>query len=379
MNTKSLEISNASKEKIEENENVKTNELILNCPSSKTNKSNFSKSLFVNTNNKINNDESQKGKVKANLSLRLKLEKDIDTSNRVENDSSSSSDFENKSKISDIKKESEKFVMNSFSNLSKTNEKSFQINSIYENLNNLSNNKYGSNLGLQLKIKNVLIEESNSLTHSYSKKNNNFSRIQKRKSQIIGNKILSKFSTVKSLNNFADIEEEKKSANSLNESKLQSYRSSNRNKESKIESYKTSKKEEEQFTENLSMKKFESCNKFQSSKLNMENMSMSPRKNKNIKSPRKRSIEHLAMNKKLNIINQNIQGANKNINNPEEFYMNFFNDILKKSTQDIKKEKIINKSDTNKSTYNFMGEVKGKKSPSKLKNENKNIKFSNYL
>ena len=262
MNTKSLEISNASKEKIEENENVKTNELILNCPSSKTNKSNFSKSLFVNTNNKINNDESQKGKVKANLSLRLKLEKDIDTSNRVENDSSSSSDFENKSKISDIKKESEKFVMNSFSNLSKTNEKSFQINSIYENLNNLSNNKYGSNLGLQLKIKNVLIEESNSLTHSYSKKNNNFSRIQKRKSQIIGNKILSKFSTVKSLNNFADIEEEKKSANSLNESKLQSYRSSNRNKESKIESYKTSKKEEEQFTENLSMKKFESCKKF---------------------------------------------------------------------------------------------------------------------
>ena len=369
-NTNSSEISEASKEKNEENENVKTNELILNSPTSNANKSDMQKS--TDTNRKIIKDESQKDNNKTNFSFRLKLEKVIDTSNRVQNDSSSSSEFENNSKISDIKKENEKFVFNSFSNLSKSNEKSFQINSIYENLNNISNNKYGSNLGLQLKIKNVLIGECRSIIHSFSKKQNI-------KSQIGGNKIMSKFSAVKSLNNFGDIEEEeKKSANSLDESKLQSYRSSNRNKESKIDSVKTFKKEEE-FTENLTLKKYESCSKFQNSKMNMKNVSISQRKMKHNKSLRKKGVEHFCMSKKLNIINQNIQNTNKNINNPEEFYMDLFNDILKKNTADIKKEKVINKSDTYKSTYNFMSEIKGKKNVSKVKNDNKSIKFSNYL
>ena len=369
-NTDSSEISEDLKEKNEENENIKTNKLILNSLSSNANKSDNQKSL--NASKKINKDEDQKDNNKAKFSLKLKLEKEkeIDTSNRVQNNSSSSSEFYNNSKISDIKKESEKFAFNSFSNLSKINEKSFQINSIYENLNNISNNKYGSNLGLQLKIKNVLRGESNSLIHSHSKKQNI-------KIHIGGNKILSKFSTVKSLNNFSDIEE-KKSANSLDESKMQSYRSSNKNKESRIESIKNFKKEKE-LSENLTIKQFESCNKLQSCKMNMKSGNISPRKMRNIKSPRKRNIEQLAMNKKLNIINQNIQNTNKNINNPEEFYMDFFNDILKKSTADIKKEKVINKSDTYKRTYNFMSEVKGKKNASKIKNDNKSIKFSNYL
>ena len=353
-NTGSSENSEASKKKKEENENIKTNELILNSHTSNANKSDMQKSL--NTSKKFTKDEDQKENNKVNSSFRLKLEKANDTSNRVQKDSSNSSEFGDNSKISDIKKENEKFVFNSFSNLSKTNEKSFQINSIYENLNNISNNKYGSNLGLQLKIKNVLRGESNTL-NSHSKKQNV-------KSHIGGNQILSKFNTVKSLNNFTDKEEEKKSANSLDESKLKSYTNSNINKESRIESIKTFKNEKE-LTKNFTLKKYGSCNKFKSIKMNMKNGTISPKKMRHNKSPRKKGIEHFSMSKKLNIINQNIQNTNKNINNPEEFYTDFFNDILKKNTAEIKKEKVINKSGTYKSTFNFMSEVKGKKMQAK--------------
>ena len=96
--------------------------------------------------------------------------------------------------------------------------------------------------------------------------------------------------------------------------------------------------------------------------MNKKNDNMSSKKGR-FKSPRKKGVENFGMSKKLNIINQNIQGANKNINNPEEFYVNFFNDIIKKNTQDKKIEKCINKSDDNnsKGTGNFKKETKGKK------------------
>ena len=71
----------------------------------------------LNTSKKITKDEDQKENNKVNSSFRLKLEKVNDISNRVQNDSSRSSEYDNNSKISDIKKESEKFAFNSFSNL----------------------------------------------------------------------------------------------------------------------------------------------------------------------------------------------------------------------------------------------------------------------
>ena len=60
---------------------------------------------------------------------------------------------------------------------------------------------------------------------------------------------------------------------------------------------------------------------------------------------RRRKSELLNVNKKLNMISKNIQGANKNINNPEEFYMDFFNNIIKQETGGI--EKFDDKSNTN--------------------------------
>ena len=334
----SSEISDASKKKNKEKNKEKSNELISKNFNSNINKTDLQKSF--NRNKKTNKD-----KRKTNLTFKINLEKEIDTSNRVENDNSSTSEYENKSQISDIKNEEEKFILNSFSNLSKTNEKSFQINSIYENLNNISHYNYGSNPELQLKIKNVLIKDSALILHNG-------------KRQLSGKDIFSKYS-VKSLKDFRDIEEEKKTENSF--LKLKTLKNSNRNNNCKLQSFKTVKKEEDTDSENLTLKKFNSLSKFQSSKMNKKNASIYSKKTR-YKSPRKKGAENFGMSKKLNIINQNIQGANKNINNPEEFYVNFFNDIIKKKTQDKTNDKIINKSDDNyKGAGNFMKETKGKK------------------
>ena len=337
----SSEISDTSKKNSKENNKEKSHELILNNFNSNINKTELQKSF--NRNKKTNKDKKN-----TNLTFKIKLEKEIDTSNRVENDNSSTSEYENRSQISDIKREEEKFVLNSFSNLSKTNEKSFQINSIYENLNNITNNNYGSNPELQLKIKNLLIKDSALILHNG-------------KRQLSGKDILSKYS-VKSLKDFRDIDEENQTEHSFVNSKLKSFRNSNKNNGSKLKSFKTCKKEEVVDSDNFALKKFNSLSKFQSSKMNKKNDNMSSKKGR-FKSPRKKGVENFGMSKKLNIINQNIQGANKNINNPEEFYVNFFNDIIKKNTQDKKIEKCINKSDDNnsKGTGNFKKETKGKK------------------
>ena len=72
-------------------------------------------------------------------------------------------------------------------------------------------------------------------------------------------------------------------------------------------------------------------------------------KNKFRGNRKRRKSEYLNVNKKLNLITKNIKGANKNINNPDEFYMDFFNHIIKKETNGfIKSEnKIINNTNIN--------------------------------
>ena len=361
----SLETSDAVKSKIKENDKTKPNELIINIFSSNINKSQKNSNKFLKIRNNIKDNFK-----KSNFTSKLKID---DKSNRGENDNYSYLEYDNKSRISNIKREKEEFVFNSFSNLSKVNEKSFHIKSLYENLNKISNNKYGSSSELQMKIRDILINE-HSLIHSFSKINY-FSRGHKRKSQLYANKILSKFSTVKDIKNFFD-QEEKKSNNSIDESKLKSFRNNNNNDDnrSKVASFQTSKKEFD--TENLSLRKFDSCNKYQNNRLSMKNESMSPKRVRR-KLTKKKLVENLDMSKKLNIISQNIQGANKNINNPEEFYMDFFNDIIKKKTCDFKiEEKNVMKSETFKSSHNFGHDSKGKKHISRPAKNDKKTKYA---
>jgi hypothetical protein len=56
--------------------------------------------------------------------------------------------------------------------------------------------------------------------------------------------------------------------------------------------------------------------------------------------PKKKSLnkKNQNMNKKLNTISKNIKRANDSINNPNEFYMNFFNNIIAKESKSINGE-----------------------------------------
>ena len=58
----------------------------------------------------------------------------------------------------------EKLLYNIFTNLSTTQEKSFQLDSSYDNINTISNNKYIKDINLQSKIKEILIKECTNIS-----------------------------------------------------------------------------------------------------------------------------------------------------------------------------------------------------------------------
>lgn len=70
---------------------------------------------------------------------------------------------------------------------------------------------------------------------------------------------------------------------------------------------------------------------------------------------KRRDSELLSINEKLNMITKNIKGANKNINNPDEFYMDFFNNIIMKNTMKNTGilDKSIDKGNNNKNSKGF--------------------------
>jgi hypothetical protein len=76
-----------------------------------------------------------------------------------------------KFKISCINEE-EKILFNSFTNLTKTNEKSFQLNSSYENLNEITKNQYINDSILQSKTKQFLCNECFIKNTDFLEKNN---------------------------------------------------------------------------------------------------------------------------------------------------------------------------------------------------------------
>jgi DNA polymerase II small subunit/DNA polymerase delta subunit B len=136
------------------------------------------------------------------------------------------------------------------------------------------------------------------------------------------------------------LEEDKRSINSLDLSKLKSNRShknSNGSKDSTLEKNKKDK--------NIERLKTKRHNSLKSNGMIIKtNMNESPKLNK-IKSPKKR--REIGVNHKLDIISKNITGASKNINNPEQFYMDFFNDLINKKACLINKSEQLNNKDIN--------------------------------
>ena len=198
--------------------------------------------------------------------------------------------------------------------MTSTKENSFHLNSSYENINKISNFNYINNINLQNKIKRFINDE-------FSKNNNIPSPL---------NIKVNKLPLIK-----------------INVDKQKSYRSSieyninynvNDNELYRIKSIHSLKKltkGNKEFDHNVSYK---TDNEYSNRESNfkdikshrdyyMNNSLLSPIRN------RKKIINKKALiGQKLNVISKNIQNANEVIHNPNEFYMNFFNNILQKES-----------------------------------------------
>ena len=228
----------------------------------------------------------------------------------------------------------EKLLYNTFSNLTTTKEKSFQLNSSYDNINSISNNKYIKDIKLQSKIKKILLEEC-----SIFKKKNSFLALP-------GN-LIDTFRTPKSsknnkYKNFMSSEIKKYEKNS-------SHSSNNKGKNTLSKSKTIKHSDHSEKSENDDGHKSDSFNmKFKNNKI--VSSKLLPSKNvfdiRNLKTPidiRKMKPKNIKkklekLDKQLNKISKNIKNSSKNINNPEEFYVNLFNNIIAKESRSLKSE-----------------------------------------
>ena len=244
--------------------------------------------------------------------------------------------------------QSEKVFFPSFSNLITTKEKSFQLISSYENLNKITKNHYIKNNYLQNKTKQFLIKECSCLNYD-SPKNYSFLK----KNPLKGEKKLSKEFKIKTLKSYFHNEDKIKTVNSFEMSNIKSNSNIiklNENSESVVQN--------NQFDSEVNKKRFEICKmrRHESTKIFQKRQSLNNTfdplfKNKSKINRKRRKSEYLNVNKKLNLITKNIKGANRNINNPEEFYMDFFNHIMQKTSHSPENRK--NKRHKSKNSNSF--------------------------
>jgi len=244
--------------------------------------------------------------------------------------------------------QSEKFFFPSFSNLITTKEKSFQLISSYENLNKITKNHYIKNNYLQNKTKQFLIKECSSIGNETPK-----SYSLMKKNPLNGHIKLSKEIKITNLKSYFNGEQKIKTVNSFDISNVKS--TSNI---VKIHENLESPVQRNQFDSQVNKKRFEFCKmkRHESSKIFQKRQSLTNTfeplfKNKPKVNRKRRKSEYLNVNKKLDLITKNIKGANKNINNPEEFYMDFFNHLIKRDSQSPESKK--NKKNKGKNSNSF--------------------------
>jgi len=237
------------------------------------------------------------------------------------------------------------FDLHVFSNLSSTKESDFQLNSSYDNINKLSNNTYIKDVNLQSKTKDFIINECNN-NRSLLKKNNNFLKLpvtpKRFDSSKSNNNSEKRHSNQKSgrfsdgefhnhfiLNNFA---------NSFNKSINRSF--NEENKFDKRGTMKIRKDKLQNFSyKNSAAKRFQKSSSSKSI-LELKSLKITNIDNTNNNKAKKKLIRKktLNLNKKLNTISKNIQNMSNSINNPNEFYMNFFNNIIQKENRSVYEE-----------------------------------------
>ena len=236
----------------------------------------------------------------------------------------------------------EKVNHTTFTNLITTQEKSFQLNSSYDNINTISNNKYIKDINLQSKIKEVLIREC--MEGKFLKKKStflqipNFSNIQNLspKNMSQKNDSISDLDSV----NFSYYQPQLSNVTqmTINENRVNTSINSKLNKSPSIEGSKTESKKKREFLNSSNklydLNKDKIMNIYDSKKLKTPVLEPRRLKNKNIKTKKKPE----RISKQLSIISKNIENTSKNINNPGEFYMNFFNNIIAKESKSINGE-----------------------------------------
>ena len=233
----------------------------------------------------------------------------------------------------DIKKsfsKNEKLLYNVFTNLTTTQEKSFQLNSSYDNINIISNNKYIKDINLQSKVKQVLIGQYPDPSPKPIKKKNSF--------------LMAPINTPETFKQRKSFVKRRSINESISEDEFNKFRSTNNENgdENNILKSMTLKSKNGNGDNFLSLKKPKKQVFLSSSKL--IDISRNAKLKKTTKSP---NIENKKVKKKmtkkkpekinqqLNIISKNIENTSKNINNPEEFYMNFFTNIIAKKTKSV--------------------------------------------
>ena len=293
------------------------------------------------TSDKLSNNETKNLNSKKNSSIYPNFNASNKTKIIIETNSSNSSSS-SKIKSKNNKKSSslnEIILYNTFTNLTKTQEKSFQLNSSYENINKISNNKYIKDIKLQSKIKQVLINEC--LGDNLIKKKSSFLQLPGVSNNL--RIIKTPKSSYKSLINFGCALSELENDKNDNISKLSSQ---NLNKEkcsidrtmtSRIFRSQNNIRYDIDSSKNKKDSLYSSLKPFQ---LRKTDKSISYRNDFELKKGKTPIIESkktkgktikkkpVKINKQLNIISKNIENTSKNINNPGEFYMDLFNNII---------------------------------------------------
>ena len=213
-----IKINNNEVEKIEF-----FNSILNTLNSNSINQKNSKNKKIKDNKDKItNNSNNKKHMNRFSLPSKLQFEnKNEKNKSNIGSNEKDSSDFSEKNsgiktKISNIKNEKEKFFFNSFTNLLRINENSFHINSLYENINKITNNKYSKDYTLQIKTKDFLVNQC-SILHNSSRKSNKLML----KNPMNGQIVVSKFSTLKSAKNM-NLEDNRRSMNLEDLSKLKS-------------------------------------------------------------------------------------------------------------------------------------------------------------
>ena len=271
--------------------------------------------------------------------------------------------------------------------LSIAKEIKIEISSLYENIHKLSNYKYSKDKNLQNKVKKIFKKENQSQVYSSlsstklninllqsTTKIHNQSSLKSRKTitSTIPNKRNSSFIVSHSLNNSALINKKKindiKKRRSvfIKKDKIKDMLQSDLNQSPSFNNNESSKISQTKIKNNVSL----SNNKL---KLGIQRKSthgvdlgvkssfnLNGETNKNNLIKNEQHIHRKRRASIINTINSNIKKTNQNLNNPDEFYSNYFNSLLKGEIVGIQ----------NKKNDNFYQKSKTKKEKEKEKEKN---------